>query len=257
MLTIAGFDPSSGAGITADLATMAAHGYFGISAITALTVQSTQGVASSHPVDAVVLARTLDHLTADISPVGIKIGMLATAANVRVVCTFLRRMRETHPRIPVVLDPVLHSSSGRELLEPQGVEVLGSDLLPLVDWITPNVAELAVLAAGEVEEASQAMGQRFPKLNVVVTGGDKDARDFVRLTGGHTEWLQGDRISSASTHGTGCAFSSALLCRLADGENAQIALAAAKRYVEQAILRAPGIGSGHGPMNLLWPLKAV
>ena len=234
---------------------MAAHAYFGTSAITALTVQSTLGVAATYPVDSRILAETLSHLVADIPPTGVKIGMLANAENARVIAAFLRRVHKTHSHIPIVLDPVMRSSSGRELLEPEGVSVLREELLSLVDWITPNLAELSVLSDGNIAEAAQALIERFPGLNVVVTGGDQAANDYVALADGRTLWLGGEKIDSRSTHGTGCAFSSALLCRLCDQEDPFTAVTSAKRYVEQAILRAPKIGSGNGPMNLLWPLQ--
>jgi hydroxymethylpyrimidine/phosphomethylpyrimidine kinase len=241
--------------VTADLAIMAAHGFFGISAITALTVQSTRGVAAVHPVDAAILTATLDHLVADIPPVGIKIGMLANGANARAVCAFLRRVRGTLPHLPVVLDPVLRSSSGRELLDPEGVRLLREELPGLVDWITPNIAELAELAPGSIDRASSTLSQSFPALNIVVTGGDQDANDLVLLADGRSQWMRGHKLASPATHGTGCAFSSALLCNLCNGDDALNAALAAKRYVEEAIRSAPRIGGGNGPMNLLWPLE--
>ena len=145
VLTIAGFDPSSGAGVTADLMVFAAHGMFGTSCVTSLTVQSTVGVAASYPVAAEVVRATLDCLWADLPAAGVKIGMLATAANVEVVAEFVGSLRGKGTRIPVVLDPVLRSSSGRELLDADGVRLVRERLLPLVDWVTPNVEELSVL----------------------------------------------------------------------------------------------------------------
>src|SRR5215469_15154720 len=145
VLTIAGYDPSSGAGITADLAVFAAHRLFGTSCITALTVQSTLGVQSSHPVIAEIVSQTLSCLDSDLAPAGIKLGMLASAPQVKSVADYLVIVRRREPRIPVVLDPVILSSSGRELLSAGGLEVLQSRLLGLVDWITPNLAELGAL----------------------------------------------------------------------------------------------------------------
>ena len=252
ILTIAGFDPSSGAGVTADLAVMAAHGCFGTSAITALTVQSTLGVAATYPVDPRIVAETLQHLAADLPPAGVKIGMLATGAIVEVVCEFLRGLPSG---VPVVLDPVLRSSSGRELLDATGVAALRERLLPLATWVTPNRAELAVLAAGDVEVGARALVVRYPGLNAAVTGGDANADDFVRLADGRQEWLRGEKLRSNGTHGTGCAFSTALLCRVCDNDDGLPAALAAKQYVTEAIRRAPGIGGGKGPLDLLWPLR--
>ncbi len=235
LLTIAGFDPSSGAGVTADLAVFAAHGYFGVSAITGLTVQSTQGVRRTEAVEAELLRETLACLADDLEIAGVKIGMLTTAANVAVVADFLRTLA-----VPVVLDPVLRSSSGRALLEPAGVAALCDALLPLADWATPNRAEFA------------ALGDAQPKTGLVVTGGDDDGSDCV-ITRGTENWLRGERIASRATHGTGCAFSSAMLCGLVGGLGGVEAARAAKEYVTEAIRRAPGIGKGIGPLELRWP----
>ena len=129
VLTIAGYDPSSGAGATADLMVFAAHGLFGTSCITGLTVQSTMGVLASHPIDAKVVRETLNCLHADLPAAGIKIGMLGTAAVVATVADFLARLRVQGSRVPVVLDPVLRSSSGRELLDDEGMVLLRERLL--------------------------------------------------------------------------------------------------------------------------------
>ncbi|HET8635816.1 MAG TPA: hydroxymethylpyrimidine/phosphomethylpyrimidine kinase, partial [Acidobacteriaceae bacterium] len=144
VLTIAGFDPSSGAGITADLKVFAAHRLYGASAITALTVQSTLGVRRVGPVSPELLRETLDCLAGDLSFAGVKIGMLGTGDVAGVVAEFLGK--SGIPAGRVVLDPVLRSSSGRELLTEEGVRRLKDDLLPRVGWTTPNSEELAVLA---------------------------------------------------------------------------------------------------------------
>jgi hydroxymethylpyrimidine/phosphomethylpyrimidine kinase len=263
VLTIAGFDPSSGAGITADMMVFAAHGLFGISCITSLTVQSTVGVKTATPVPAAIVRETLDCLQHDLPPVGIKIGMLATAATVTAVVEFLESLRGRRRRVPVVLDPVLRSSSGRELLDAQGVEVLRERLLPQVDWVTPNMEELGVLTGRPFKRREdiplaaielQKMGSR---LNVVVTGGHMSPPDDLLLRAGEREsmWLPGEMIASRSTHGTGCAFSSALLSRLVLGDTAQDAATMAKRYVSEAIRTATPMGKGWGPVNHLWPLQ--
>jgi len=261
VLTIAGFDPSSGAGVTADLMVFAAHGLFGTSCITSLTVQSTMGVEGAMAVPPEVVAATLDCLVRDLPPVGIKIGMLGTAATVDVVAEFLQMLREEGRRATVVLDPVLRSSSGRELLDGEGVGLLRKRLLPLVDWVTPNREELGVLTGHvvtrreEMPDAAvtlQAMGEG---LRVVATGGDLDPPDDLLLTAeGEVMWLPGERIESRSTHGTGCAFSSALLSRVMLGDSVQEAAGMAKRYVAEAIRTATPLGKGRGPVNHLWPL---
>ena len=262
LLTIAGFDPSSGAGVTADLMVFAAAGYFGAAAVTALTVQSTLGVRASHPVSAPLLRETLHCLHEDLPPAGIKVGMLAHAANVDAVAEFLSFSKQRWQHVPVVLDPVIRSSSGRELLDAHGLARLKNGLLPLVDWITPNLAELAELAglpagsSSEMEAAVLALRARFPQLGVVATGGHLDtADDLVAAPGQAMHWLRGPKLVSKATHGTGCAFASALLCGLVGGRQGLAAAEDAKHFVTQAILRAEPIGHGHGPMNLLWPLR--
>jgi len=259
-LTIAGFDPSSGAGITADLQTFAAHGLFGISAITALTVQSTLGVAAVEPLSAELLRQTLDHLNADLPPAGIKIGMLATGKIIAETTAFIDASKLL---IPIILDPIVLSSSGAPLLDEEGLQVLQEELLNRVSWITPNWAELAVLTSRKVQFAPDAetalhvLGRRYPHLHIVATGGDHGDKpiDLLRTPTGEIHSFPGKRIDTTSTHGTGCAFSSALLSRLILGDPPLTAVAGAKVFVEGALHHAPGVGHGRGPMDLLWPLR--
>ena len=256
---IAGFDPSSGAGVTADLMTFAAHGLFGCSAITALTAQSTLGVKASETVAPRFLAQTLANLQEDLPPAGIKIGMLASAETVEVVADFLRAVRQHGLNPAVVLDPVLSSSSGRELYPVTGLEALRQHLLPLVDVITPNWSELAALTGGVVnslataDRGARALITGLPHLHVVVTGGDQ-ARpvDMLVSSGAPALLFEGDHIPSRATHGTGCAFSSSVLAHLVLGLDLPSAVGAAKSYVREAIRHAPILGNGKGPMNLLW-----
>lgn len=256
LLTIAGFDPSSGAGITADLAVFAAHGFFGTSCITALTVQSTVGVRETQSLEADFVTRTLACLEDDLPAAGVKIGMLGTRENVEAVASFLKEKRAAR-KIPVVLDPVLRATSGRELLSPDGLAAMRAHLLPLVDWVTPNRAELAALTGravespAEMEAASRELAAAYPGLNVIATGGDlTSVADFVLAADAPCVWLRGQRLESNSTHGTGCAFSSALLCALV-ARKPEPALAA-KRYVAEAIRSTVSRGRGKGPLNHLW-----
>jgi hydroxymethylpyrimidine/phosphomethylpyrimidine kinase len=264
LLTAAGFDPSSGAGITADLAVFSAFGGFGVSCITGLTVQSTIGVAGVEAVPAATVRATLETLAADLPLAGIKIGMLATAENVLVLDGFCALNRA----IPTVLDPVWRSSSGRYLIEEAGMVLLREKLLGKVGWITPNLDELGMLtgtivrtaeevpaAARRLRQLSAALGN--PGLKVVVTGGHLESADDFLLTEAGEVWIPGERVKTTSTHGTGCAFSSALLAGLVlhpartDVEQVQ----AAKSYVRRALETSVPLGRGHGPMNLLWPLR--
>jgi hydroxymethylpyrimidine/phosphomethylpyrimidine kinase len=262
VLSIAGFDPSSGAGVTADLMVFAAHGLFGTSAITSLTVQSTVGVRSSEPVSSRILTDTLDCLHSDLPPAGVKIGMLGTAAIVDVVADYIARLRALSSQIPIVLDPVLRSSSGRELLAPEGIVLLRERLLPQVTWITPNTDELSVLTGQRIEtpeqvvSAASSLQQAYPAMNVLVTGGHLEKPDDLLLAvSTEPQWIRGEHIESRSTHGTGCAFSSALLSRLVMGEEPHEAAVRGKEYVAEAIRRAVPLGYGNGPLNHLWPLR--
>jgi hydroxymethylpyrimidine/phosphomethylpyrimidine kinase len=272
LLTIAGHDPSSGAGVTADLQTFAAHRLFGTSAITALTVQSTLGVAGIHPTDPAFLRRTLDHLVADLPPAGIKIGMLGSAEIAASVAAFLATLRQPEgnqptgnqpignpPIVPtIVLDPILRASSGAELLPPEALETLHRELLPNVTWITPNWFELSALTSqpiqtlAEAEAATHALAQRHPHLHIVATAGDHaQPTDILRLPSGDIHRYIGELLNSTSTHGTGCAFSSALLSLLVLGNTPTEAVRGAKHFVTEAIRHAPPLGHGKGPLNLL------
>src|SRR5436305_1103462 len=172
VLTIAGFDPSSGAGITADLKTMAALGHYGIACITALTIQTTQGVLRTEPAKAEVVRETLEALVDDTRPAAVKVGMLANGEVAAAVAEFLRATRLPN----IVLDPVLRSSSGAELLDAAGIEVVRRELIGLADVITPNLAEAQLLTGESVTDLPSmelacrhlsAMGAK----NVVITGG--------------------------------------------------------------------------------------
>jgi hydroxymethylpyrimidine/phosphomethylpyrimidine kinase len=264
-LTIAGFDPGSGAGITADLKTFAAHGVYGVACISALTVQSTQGVRSVEPVEPILVRQTLDCLAGDISFSGVKIGMLGSSGVVGEVSSFLASQSKTIPRQRIVLDPVLRSSSGAPLIDQGGIGLIRDELLRRVGWITPNLGELAILAgepgpvgrdqvpsaAVRLQEISRRLGN--DELNIVVTGGHFDRPDdFLLTAAGEESWLRGEKIATNSTHGTGCAFSSALLCGLISGVNPGSAVAAAKAYVTEALRAAYPVGKGKGPLNHLF-----
>jgi hydroxymethylpyrimidine/phosphomethylpyrimidine kinase len=269
VLTIAGFDPSAGAGIAADLKVFAAHRLYGLAAITALTVQSTQGVRRVEPVSSQTLAETLTCLAEDVSIAGLKIGMLATADNMAVVAAFLRTA--AIPRPNIVLDPVLRSSSGRELLDPEGLEQLRSRLLEQVGWITPNRGELNALLGREsesanpgamnpsaIQSAARELQAAHPGLRIVVTGGDANPpNDFLRTAAGAEHWFPGEWIETSATHGTGCAFSSALLAAMVAGHPEAEAVKAAKDYVQAAMRSAFPLGKGHGPLHHLYAFDAI
>jgi hydroxymethylpyrimidine/phosphomethylpyrimidine kinase len=270
-LTIAGFDPSGGAGITADLKTFAAHRIYGVACISALTIQSTQGVRGVEPTSPETVRRTLECLADDLTLDGVKIGMLGTAGVVAEVASFLKRHTGSQGvrlgRSRVVLDPVLVSTSGAALLDSAGLQLLVEELLGSVGWITPNRAELAVLigsgavakdeipaAARRLQELALQQGNR--ELHVVVTGGDLEhPNDYLLPTNGKEQWLDGTRVKTTSTHGTGCAFSSALLCSLIAGKAPADAARTAKTFVAEALRSAYPVGKGKGPPNHLFNLK--
>ena len=274
LLTIAGHDPSSGAGITADLQTFAAHRLYGTSAVTALTVQSTLGVTELKTVDPSFLRRALDNLVADLPPSGIKIGMLGSSEIAASVAGFLATLHPPKgnspagnqpPPIPIVppviLDPILRATSGATLLPPDALEILHLQLLPHVTWITPNWSELSALTAEPIETLAQAeaathkLAARHPHLHIVATAGDHaQPTDILRLPSGDIHRYPGEHLDSTSTHGTGCAFSSALLCHLVLRDTPIGAVRNAKHFVTEAIRRAPNLGHGRGPLNLFWHL---
>jgi hydroxymethylpyrimidine/phosphomethylpyrimidine kinase len=257
VLTIAGFDPSSGAGVTADIKTIAAHGCYGISCITALTVQSTAGVRRVQPVDAELIGKTLKELAADFDVAAVKIGMLGAGTVVQAVADFLLKTKLPN----VVLDPILKSSSGTDLLDKAGISALTERLLPLAAVVTPNLSEASALTsspAGNLEQmrAAAAKLHALKARAVVVTGGDLDPAvdllSFVGPQGVEQEVFKSGQQRSQSTHGTGCAFATAIACHLAQGRGLPEAVLLAKAYVAAAIAKAYPLGRGVGPVHHLY-----
>ncbi len=240
VLTIAGFDPCSGAGVTADVKTIAAHGCYGVACITALTVQSTAGVRRVEVLEAKLVAETLAELASDLEIAAVHIGMLGSGEVVRTVADFL-----TSYKMPnIVLDPILKSSSGTDLLDAAGVRLLIEELLPLAAVVTPNVDEAAALTGMAVTDPEQmrAAARKLHDMGVsaaVVTGGhlDKaiDLLSFTSKRGIEQELFKSARLRSNSTHGTGCAFATSVACHLAMGRGLPEAVLLAKAYVAAAI----------------------
>lgn len=257
VLSIAGFDPSSGAGVTADLKTIAAHGGYGMGCVTALTVQSTQGVSRVEPITGATVTETLEKLAEDVEIAAVRVGMLGSAEVALAVAAWLASRKQQD----VVVDPVLRASSGAFLLEPAGVEVLTRRLIPLAAVITPNWAEAAALVRREVRNLAEAAGaaealQQMGARNVLVTGGHSELNtDVLRLESGAVHQIPGPKVVSKATHGTGCALATAIACNLAQGMDVPAAAKAAKEYVRKAIEAAYPIGKGSGPMNHLFKLK--
>jgi hydroxymethylpyrimidine/phosphomethylpyrimidine kinase len=263
VLTIAGFDPSSGAGVTADIKTIAAHGCYGVACITALTVQSTAGVRRVHPVEPELVTETLAELVADVKVSAIHIGMLGTGDVVKAVSDFLEG-RSRKARLPnVVLDPIIKASSGADLLDADGVKLLKEKLIPLADVVTPNVDEAAALTGLKVSDLDgmKAAATQLHDLGcpaVVVTGGHlekaTDLLSFRTAQGIEYEVFKAERQRSNSTHGTGCAFATAMACHLALGRGLAEAALLAKTYVTAAISYGHDLGRGTGPVHHLYRL---
>lgn len=262
VLSIAGLDPSSGAGITADIKTIAAHGCYAVTCLTAVTVQTTMGVSQVGPEPAVRVTATLEALAADMPIAAVRIGMLGSAAVAAAVADFLAGRGMAN----VVLDPVLRSSSGASLIDEAGVQVLKDRLLPLAAVVTPNIEEAAALSGLAVENedemraaarALQAMGAR----NVVVTGGHlspaTDILSCMTAEGFQTYEFSEPQLATTATHGTGCAFASALACNLALGCEIELAVKLAKEYVTRAMAAAYPVGRGRGPLNHLFGLGKI
>lgn len=264
VMTIAGFDPSSGAGITADIKTIAAHGCYGVACITAMTVQSTTGIRRVDAVDAGLVFETLEELAADMPISAVHIGMLGTAKVASAVIDFLSR-RTGKARLPnVVLDPILKSSSGADLLDASGAELLVEKLIPLADVITPNIDEASALTGLKVSnldemKAAAAKLHDMGSTSVVITGGhlDKaiDLLSFVTKRGVESEVFKAERQRSNSTHGTGCAFATAIACHLALERGLPEATLLAKTYVTAAITAGHPLGRGTGPLHHLYRMR--
>jgi hydroxymethylpyrimidine/phosphomethylpyrimidine kinase len=264
VLTIAGFDPSSGAGVTADIKTIAAHGCYGVACITALTVQSTAGVRRVGAVDPGLVTETLQELVADVPIAAVRIGMLGTAKVVGAVADFLGQ-RSGNARLPnVVLDPILKSSSGADLLDAAGTRLLLEKLIPLADVLTPNVDEAAVLTGLKVTDLDEmkvaaAKLHQMGSAAVVITGGHLekaiDLLSCVTKRGVELEVFKAERQRSNSTHGTGCAFATAIACHLALDRGLAEAVLLAKTYVTAAIVAGHPLGRGTAPVNHLYRMS--
>jgi hydroxymethylpyrimidine kinase/phosphomethylpyrimidine kinase len=251
-LTIAGSDSGGGAGIQADLKTFHAFGVFGTSAVTAVTVQNTLGVTGVHPVPVDVVRAQVQAVADDLPPAACKTGMLATAELVRAVAASIREHRLPN----LVVDPVMVASSGDRLLDPDAERILAAELLPLAALVTPNLDEAAILVGEPVDdeagmrraaEALVRMGARAALLK----GGHLRAGELVDVLYDGREWRawRRPRLDTRHTHGTGCTLSAAVAAGLAHGRPLARAVEDALDFVHRAMLAAPGLGSGHGPLN--------
>ncbi len=251
ILTIAGFDPSGGAGIAADLKTFAAHNCYGVAAVTALTVQNSQGVKSTHITPAATLRAQLDVLLEDCAIAAIKVGMLGNKANAAVVAEFLDRAKIAH----VVLDPVARAQSGgAELIDAAGLKYINEEMLKRATIVTPNIAEAEALTGLEIKDvaamkvAAQKLVERGARA-VLVKGGHMEKAIDVFFDGAALETLGGEKVKSENTHGSGCTLASAIAAGLAEGKPLLEAVVLAKAYVTKAIEKSYAVGKGPGPLN--------
>jgi len=253
-LTIAGSDPSGGAGIQADLKTFHQHGVYGTAVITLLTVQSTQGVVRVEVMPGELVGAQLDHLLADLTPGAAKTGALGSAEVVRAVAERAKRFT-----FPLVVDPVMISKHGHALISDEAREALARELLPRCTLVTPNLPEASALTRRPVgtleqaKDAAKALADLGPRA-VLVKGGHLtgDASDVLWFDG-QVMVLHAPRIDSPHTHGTGCTYSAAIVAGLALGVALPVAVERAKHWLTEAIKTPPKVGQGIGPVNHFAP----
>jgi hydroxymethylpyrimidine/phosphomethylpyrimidine kinase len=255
VLSIAGSDSGGGAGIQADLKTMAALGCYGMTAITALTAQNTTGVRAIHAVPAQMLADQIDAVVEDIGVDAVKIGMLHSAEIVHTVAAAIDR----HHLRRVVLDPVMIATSGAVLIDEEAVAVLVRELFPKAAVITPNLDEAALLVRGPIatENDMAAAARKLIELGAnaaLVKGGHlrgDTVTDLLLVRGGEPVWMQAPRIATRNTHGTGCTLSSAIASFLALDCELEDAVHRARAYIRGALEAGANVrtGAGSGPLN--------
>ena len=255
VLTIAGSDSSGGAGIQADIKTIAAHRLFAQSVITALTAQNTTGVYGVHDVPPGFVAQQIDVVFDDIRPDAVKIGMVSSPEIVSAIAEALVRNKAAN----IVVDPVMVATSGSELASSDAVVALREKLIPLATVITPNMPEAEALFGARIatradqEQAACEIAQATGVAVLVKGGhGENDANDVLGHPNGETTWFEGERIDNPNTHGTGCTLSSAIACGLAQGLTLVDSIAQAKRYITGALAVQLNLGRGSGPLNHMW-----
>ncbi|MDQ0157477.1 bifunctional hydroxymethylpyrimidine kinase/phosphomethylpyrimidine kinase [Robertmurraya andreesenii] len=255
-LTIAGSDSGGGAGIQADLKAFAANGVFGMSVITAVTAQNTQEVRSVQNIDPAIIRDQIEAVFDDLPVDAVKIGMLSSADIVRTVAEALKKYS---PEL-VVLDPVMVSKGGHHLLEQDAIQALKEQIIPIASIVTPNIPEAEVLTGKRIltqEDMKEAcitiktLGCR----TVLLKGGHFDGPPHdLFFDGEEFHWIEGERIITKNTHGTGCTLSSAIAANLAKGASMLEAVKQAKQFITIAILHSLSLGHGHGPTNHFYEL---
>lgn len=256
VLTIAGSDSCGGAGIQADLKTFSAHGVYGMSVITAVTAQNTMGVLAVQDIERDIIEKQISCIYEDIEVSAVKIGMVSKIETIEAIAEGLLKYRAKN----IVVDPVMISKSGYDLLKPESKDTLIKKLLPIATIVTPNLPETEVIlekkitTLDEMIEATKEIHSKGPK-NVLVKGGhlESDATD-VLYDGKEIYLLKGTRIDTKNTHGTGCTLSSAIASNLANGYDVKEAVQKAKEYITMAIEHSFAIGHGVGPTNHFYKL---
>lgn len=257
VLTIAGSDCSGGAGIQADLKTIAAHKMYGMSAITALTAQNTTGVYGILESTPEFLANQLDCIFTDIFPDAVKIGMVSSAPLIRIIA---QKLGQYAPK-NIVVDPVMISTSGSKLLADDAAGELCQQLLPLATLLTPNLPEaealsgLRICSEEDMIAAAQIIAQIYPCAILVKGGHFGSSADDLLYISGECHWFRSARIQTENTHGTGCTLSSAIACNLAAGDSLPDSVLHAKKYVGGALADGLNLGAGNGPLNHCYALN--
>ena len=272
ILTIAGSDSSGGAGIQADIKTIAAHGMYAMSVVTALTAQNTTGVFAIHEASPEFVGQQMDAVFSDIVPDAVKVGMVSS---VGILMTIAERLR-FYNAVNIVVDPVMVAASGSKLLSENTCGILADELFPLARLITPNIPECEELCGfpihGEEDmvRAARAIGSKY-KCAVLVKGGHFIVRemvgdreyciknsnaDDVLFSDANLRWYRGKRIDNPNTHGTGCTLSSAIACRLAEGKSLEESVYCAKEYLTCAINAMLDIGEGTGPLDHMFMISS-
>lgn len=260
VLIIAGSDSGGGAGIQADIKTVTALGGYAMTAITAVTVQNTVGVTNVHGVPPEIVREQIEAVMGDLGADAWKLGMLGSAAHVRAV---LEAWYAVGGGVPVVLDPVMIAKGGAKLLQDDAVAVIRDELMPVAAIVTPNAPEAEALTGVPVRDldgqmnAAEILVEQLGAYAALVKGGHiagEVIRDVLLTREGYRVF-ESARIETRATHGTGCTLASAIATRVAQGAAIEPAVEKARTYLLEAIRQAPGLGSGHGPLGHIWPLK--
>lgn len=261
VLIVAGSDSGGGAGVQADIKTVTALGGYAMSAITAITVQNTLGVSAVHEIPTAIVRGQIEAVMSDLGADAWKLGMLGSAAHVRLV---LEAHRACGQGVAVVLDPVMIAKGGASLLAEDAVAVIRDELMPIAAIVTPNAPEAEALTGVEVRDldgqfsAAEILVEQLGAHAALVKGGHiagERIRDVLLTREGYRVF-ESARIETRATHGTGCTLASAIAAHMAQGIAIEPAVEAARAYLMEAIRNAPGLGQGHGPLGHGWTMRS-